>query len=131
MAGTKLDGAGVAKLRTLEDAQTMLQRVHGLVEQFAMAQKRAQPTTMYGMQIKRAATPLVGLLKPQFGLISDQVAALNLVASRGGNETARIRALREAVAMTRTALDVAAGRVKEQHAVEEEAREEGGGRRDE
>ena len=128
MAGTKLDGAGVAKLKTIEDALLLLQRVHGLVEQFALAQKRGQQTTMYGMQIKRAATPLVGLLKPQFGIISDQVAALNLVATRGGNEVARIRALREAVATTRTALEIAAGKVKEQHTVVEEEgqREEGG-----
>jgi hypothetical protein len=128
MAATKLDGAGVAKLKTIEDALLLLQRVHGLVEQFALAQKRGQQTTMYGMQIKRAATPLVGLLKPQFGIISDQVAALNLVATRGGNEVARIRALREAVATTRTALEIAAGKVKEQHTVVEEEgqREEGG-----
>ena len=124
MAGVKLDGAGVAKLKTLEEALVLLQRVHGLVEQFALAHKRAQATTIYGLQIKRAATPLVGLLKPQFGLISDQAAALNLVASRGGSDAMRVRSLRETVAMVRTALEIQTTKVKEQHAVEEEPAEE-------
>ena len=123
MAGIKLDGAGVAKLKTIEDALLLLQRVHGLVEQFALALKRGQQTTVYGMQIKRAATPLVGLLKPQFGLISDQAAALNLVASRGGSDAMRVRSLRETVAMIRTALEIQSTKVKEQHAVEEEETE--------
>ena len=125
MAGSKLDGAGVAKLKTIEDALLLLQRVHGLVEQFALALKRGQQTTVYGMQIKRAATPLVGLLKPQFGIISDQVATLNLVASRGGSDAMRVRSLRETVAMIRTALEIQSTKVKEQHAVEEEHAEGG------
>jgi hypothetical protein len=72
------------------------------------------------MQVKRALTPLVGLLKPQFGLISDQVAAMNLVAGRGGSETAKIRMLREGVGSIRQQLEIAIVRIKENHAVEEE-----------
>ena len=37
MAGTKLDGAGAAKMKTLESALVDLQGLHGLVEQMAMA----------------------------------------------------------------------------------------------
>jgi hypothetical protein len=127
MAGIKLDGAGIQKLRTLDDAGMQLQRLHGIVETYALALKRAQPTSLYSTQVKRALTPLVGLLKPQFGLISDQAAALNLVASRGGSETTKIRLLREGVGNIRQALEIAATRVRENHAVRgttEEAAEE-------
>jgi hypothetical protein len=120
MAGSKLDGAGVQKLKTLEEAQAQLQRLHGIVETYALAMKRAQPTSLYGMQVKRALSPLVGLLKPQFGLISDQVAALNLVAGRGGSETTKVRLLREGVGALRQAFDIAAVRVKENHMVTED-----------
>jgi hypothetical protein len=120
MAGPKLDGAGVQKLKTLEDALTQLQRIHGIVETYALALKRAQPTMNYGMQIKRALPPLAGLLKGQFGLISDQVMALNLVVSRGSNEQTRVRVLREGVGSIRQALDIATIRVKENHMEKEE-----------
>jgi hypothetical protein len=89
--------------------------VHSIVEQMAMALKRAQSTASFAMQLRRVATPLVGLLKAQFGMISDQVAAMILVATRGGNEQAKVRTLREGVAGVRTALEIAVAKVKEQH----------------
>jgi hypothetical protein len=119
MAGPKLDGAGVQKLKTLEEATTMLHRLHGLVETYAMSVKKSQPTAHYIQQIRRALPPMVGLLKGQFGTISDQVAALNLLATRGSNEQTRVRVLREGVGSIRLALDVAILRVKENHAVKE------------
>ena len=122
MAATKLDGAGVQKMNTLDAAAMQLQRLHGIVEAYALALKRNQPTSLYGMQVKRAISPLVGLLKPQFGLIADQAAALNLVAGRGGSETAKVRQLREGVGSLRQALEIAVVRTKENHAVEEEPR---------
>ncbi len=118
-AGPKLDGAGVQKLKTIEAAQTMVQRLHGVVEHYALALKRKQPTQLFGMQVKRALTPLVGLLKPQFGLIADQVAQMNLLSSRGGNEDAKVRNLREGVGALKQALDIAAVRVKDNHMVAE------------
>ena len=121
MAGITLDGAGIQKMKTLEEATTMVQRLHGVVEQYALAMKQKKPTTLFGMQVKRALTPLVGLLKPQFGLISDQVAQMNLVASRGGNETAKVRMLREGVGSLKQALEIAVVRVKSNHEVKEEA----------
>jgi hypothetical protein len=120
MAGPKLDGAGVQKLRTLEEATTMLHRLHGLVETYAIAVKKSQTTAHYIQQIRRALPPMVGLLKGQFGTISDQVAALNLLATRGSNEQTRVRVLREGVGSIRLGLDVAILRVKENHAVTEE-----------
>ena len=119
MAGPKLDGAGVQKLKTLEEATTMLHRLHGLVETYAMAVKKGQPTSHYVQQIRRALPPMVGLLKGQFGMISDQVAGLNLLATRGSNEQTRVRVLREGVGSIRLALDIATLRVKENHTVKE------------
>jgi hypothetical protein len=121
MAPSKLDGAGVQKMKTLDEALTQLQKLHGVVETFALALKRNQPTSLYGMQVKRALTPLVGLLKGQFGLISDQAAALNLVAGRGGSETTKVRQLREGVGSMRQAIEIAIVRVKDNHTVTEEA----------
>jgi hypothetical protein len=124
MAGVKLDGAGVQKMKTLEEANTQLAHLHAIVEKYALALKRTQPTSLYGLQIKRALTPLVGLLKGQFGLISDQVAALNLIAGRGGSETVKVRILREGVGQLRQALDIAAVRVRDHHTVKEAAAED-------
>lgn len=121
MAGPKLDGAGVQKMNTLDEAATQLQRLHGIVETYALALKRNQPTSLYGMQVKRAISPLVGLLKPQFGLIADQAASLNLVAGRGGSEVTKIRQLREGVGSLRQALEIAVVRVKDNHTVKEES----------
>ena len=126
MAGPKLDGAGVQKLKTLEEATTMLHRLHGLVETYAIAVKKSQPTSHYIQQIRRALPPMVGLLKGQFGMISDQVASLNLMATRGSNEQTRVRVLREGVGSVRLALDVATLRVKENHAVKETAEPQAG-----
>ena len=69
------------------------------------------------MQIVRAATPLVGLLKPQFGTVADVVSALLLVVSRGGGEQAKVRALREWVAQLRMQLEIAVTKTKEKHAI--------------
>ena len=120
MAGIKLDGAGIQKMKTLEEATTQLQRLHGVVEQYALALKQNKPTSLFGMQVKRALSPLVGLLKPQFGLIADQVAGMNLVATRGGAETAKIRMLREGVGSLRQQLEIAVVRVKSNHELKEE-----------
>ncbi|MDB4884965.1 MAG: hypothetical protein JWN79_403 [Gemmatimonadetes bacterium] len=120
MAGVTLDNPGIQKMKTLDEALVMVQRLHGVVEQYALSMKQNKPTSLFGMQVKRALTPLVGLLKPQFGLISDQVAAMNLVASRGGNEAAKLRMLREGVGQLRQALDIAVVRVKSNHAVKDE-----------
>jgi hypothetical protein len=120
MAGPKLDGAGVQKMNTLDEAATQLQRLHGIVETYALALKRNQPTSLYGMQVKRAISPLVGLLKPQFGLIADQAAALNLVAGRGGSEQSKLRQLREGVGSLRQAIEIAVVRVKDNHTVKDE-----------
>jgi hypothetical protein len=121
-AGMKLDGAGVQKMKTLDTAITQVQKLHSVVEHYALALKRKQPTNLFGMQVKRALTPLVGLLKPQFGIIADQVASINLLASRGGSEDAKVRNLREGVGALKQALEIAVVRVKDHHMVADEPR---------
>ena len=118
MAATKLDGPGTQKLKTLEEALHSLQTLHGLVERMAMDLKQQRPTTILALQVKRLSVPLQGQLKGQFAIIADQVSAMILTAGRGGSESIRVRSLREYVAQIRAALEIAVGKVKEQHAVE-------------
>ena len=123
MAGVKLDGAGIQKMKTIEEASIQLARLHGIVELYALTLKQNKPTSLFGSQIKRALFPLVGLLKPQFGLIADQIAALNLITSRGGADTAKVRTLREGVGSIRQQLEIATVRIKDIHKVIEEVKE--------
>jgi hypothetical protein len=116
--GTKMDGAGMAKMTTLEDALTHLQRLHAIVERMATAVRSQQDTGQHRQQLQRASAPLVTLLKPQFGMISDQVVQVNLITNRGGGDQMKVRALREAVAQVRTQLEIAMTRVRDQHTTE-------------
>lgn len=118
--GPKLDGAGHAKMETLDEATAQLQRLHGIVERMAVAVRTQQDTAQFGAQIRRAGSPLVGLLKGQFGMISDQVTAMLLIATRGGGDQHKLRALRESVAQLRTQLEIAATRTKEKHTIAED-----------
>ena len=122
-SGPKLDGAGVAKMETLDEATASLQRLHGIVERMAMAVRSNQDTAQFGMQLRRAASPLVGLLKGQFGMISDQVTAMLLIATRGGGDQMKLRALRESIAQIRIQLEIAVAKTKEKHALPEEPAE--------
>ena len=119
-SGPKLDGAGVAKMETLEEASAHVQRLHAMVERMAIAVRSQQNTAQFSAQIRRAGSPLVGLLKGQFGMISDQVTAMLLIATRGGGDQMKLRALREAVAQIRTQVEIAVAKTKEKHAVPEE-----------
>jgi hypothetical protein len=126
MAGLKLDSAGQNKLKTLDEALLHLQRIHGLVEQYAMALKRNQPTSVFVMNIRRQLPTLAANLKNQFGMISDQVTATNLAASRGASEAVRLRQLREGVAQVRQALEIAVTQTKDKHKVVEKGGAAGG-----
>jgi hypothetical protein len=120
-SGPTLDGAGMAKLETLETASAHLQRLHGIVEGMAMAMRAQQNTSMVGAQMRRAGSPMVGLLKGQFGMISDQVTALLLASTRGGGEQVKLRTMREGIAQVRTALEIAVAKTKEKHTVADPA----------
>lgn len=117
----KLDGAGLAKMQTLDDAMVQVQRIHGVIERMALAVRSNQDTSGFRGQISRASSPLVGKLKAQFGMISDQVAAMMLVLTRGGADQMRLRALREQIAQIRTALEISIAKVRENHTVDDGA----------
>src|SRR5436190_9412645 len=107
MAGaTKLDGAGMAKIKTLEEALTLYSRIHALTEQYGLAIKQNKPTIQYVMQIRRNLPSMAANLKNQFGMISDLVMAVNLGASRGASEVVRLRSLREGMAQIKQAIDI-------------------------
>jgi hypothetical protein len=110
-----MDGAGLAKMATLDQALTQLTRIHAIVERMAIEVRAQKNTAQMRQQVQRSATPLVGLLKGQFGMISDLVSALILVLSRGGSDQTRLRSLREFVAQIRTALEIAVTKTKELH----------------
>ena len=128
-SGPTLDGAGMAKMETLDAANAQLQRLHGMVEGMAMAMRAQQNTSQIGAQMKRAGSPMIGLLKGQFGMISDQVTALLLASTRGGGEQVKLRAMREGIAQIRTSLEIAAAKTKEKHIMTEAATEQPGSKR--
>lgn len=120
MAGPKLDGAGNVKIVTVHEAQVILQRCHGLVELMAMDVKGSRPITGGIAQLKRAATPLIGKLKGQFGMISDSVTAMLLAATRaGGGDQAKVRTMREFIASIRQQLEIAEKQILEKHSVDD------------
>ncbi|MEO6879051.1 MAG: hypothetical protein ABI205_11270 [Gemmatimonadaceae bacterium] len=124
-AGPRLDAAGTAKLKTLDDALLLLQRVNGLVEQYAIALKNGRPAGPFIQNVRRTLPSLSENLKGQFGMIADQVIAVNLSASRGASEMVRLRQLREGVAQIRQALEIAFAHTKDKHTIREEPSEKG------
>jgi hypothetical protein len=121
MAGPKLDGAGNVKIVTVHEAQVILQRCHGIVELMAMDVKGSRPISGGIAQLKRAATPLIGKLKGQFGMISDVVVAMLLASSRAsGGDQAKVRTMREFIASLRQQLEIAEKQILEKHALHKE-----------
>jgi hypothetical protein len=116
----KVDATGTVKLKTLDEGVLLLQRIHGLVEQYAVAFKRGQPTAAYVMNLRRQLPSLAANLKAHFSLIADDVLALNLATSRGSSEQTRVRLLREGVARIRTNMEIAAIQTRAKHQVQEE-----------
>jgi hypothetical protein len=122
MAGLKLDGAGIAKMKTLDEAILLLQRVHGQVENYAMAVRSNTPTGPFLFSIRRTLPTLAEILKGQFGLIADLVSTVNLTASRGASEGVRVRVLREGVGHMKQAIDIAVAQTKDKHAAKDDPR---------
>lgn len=123
MAGDKLESAGTIRLKTLDDALLLLARVHNIVEQYGLALKRNQPTSSYTMNLRRTLPTLAENLKSQFGLIAEQVLAVNLASSRGASEAMRLRALREGVAQIKQAIEIGITQTKDKYTVKAEADE--------
>jgi hypothetical protein len=119
MTQPKLDGAGAAKWDLLQEGLAGMTRVHGIVEQMALSVKRGEGAGKDVQRLKRAVTPLIGMLKGQYGAIADVLSAMLLAATRGGGDQTRLRVLRESVASVRFQLDAALTRVVEQHGEKE------------
>jgi hypothetical protein len=115
----KLDAAGLNKLKALDDALLLLQRINGIVEQYALALKRNQPASVYVQNVRRQLPTLAENLRGHFGSISDIAISVNLAASRGASEVMRLRVLREGVAQIRQAMDIAVIQTKAKHAIGE------------
>jgi len=122
-AGPKLDSVGTIKLVTLEEALLKLQSVHALVERMAVEAKGNKPISNLESQLKRAATPLQGMLKNQFSLIADLISSMLLISGRGTPGSQKVRAYREMVGQLKTQLEIAIIQVKAKHEVKEEAHE--------
>jgi hypothetical protein len=119
----RLDSLGHIKIQTLEDATLLLQRVNGLVEQYALAVKRGQSTMTLIAAIRRTLPTLAENLKNQFAAISEMITTLNLTTSRGASENIRVRALREGVAQIKQAIDLATLHTRDRHTVHDEDEE--------
>jgi hypothetical protein len=124
MASTRLDSQGLIKMKTLDEALLLWQRINGLVEQYAMAVKRGQTTQNFILSIRRALPTLADNLKSHFGMISDQILAVNLASSRGASENVRVRQLREGVAQIKQSIEIAMTQTKDRHAVRDEDEDE-------
>jgi hypothetical protein len=129
MAGPKLDGAGNVKIVTIHESQMILQRCHGLVEMMAMDLKGSRPINGGISQLKRAATPLIGKLKGQYGMIADIITSMLLYATRpgGGGDAAKVRMMRENIAAIRQALEIAEKKILEMHSVDAHAKADSAG----
>ena len=119
MAGIKLDGAGQAKMVTLEDSITLHQRIHGLVETYAISVKNNKPAGAILQNIRRQMPTLAAKLKGQFGMISDLVTAVTMQATRGSSEQMRVRQMREGVAAIKVQLEIALAQTIAKHEVKE------------
>ena len=119
MATQKIDGAGLAKLETLEHAVKDVQRLNTIIERMAQAHRASQPLLPFRQQIHRAATPVASLLKIQFGPIGDMLTNLILVSTRGGSDQQKVRLLRESIAQIRVQLEMAEARVLKDHSLKE------------
>jgi hypothetical protein len=117
MAGLILDSAGTIKLKVLDDALVVVQRLTGLAEQYAMAVKRGMPTGTMSHTIRRQLQTLAGNLKGQFGMISDAVTNVYITSSRGASEANRARAMKDGLAQIRQAIEIGMAHTKEKHAV--------------
>ena len=120
MAGIQLDGAGQAKMVTLDESMVIFQRCHALVEQYALSVKNNKPAVGFLNSIKRQMPALAFKLKGQFGMISDLVTAVHAASSRGAAEKMRVRGLQEGMAAIKVQLEIAIAQTIAKHEVVKE-----------
>jgi hypothetical protein len=120
MAGLRLDGAGTARMTTLDESVLLHQRIHGLVESYALAIKQNKPSGAILQNIKRQFPMLAGKLKGQFGMISDLVTSIAMQATRGSSEQMRVRQLREGMAAIKVQLEIAIAQTIAKHEMKDD-----------
>jgi hypothetical protein len=120
MAGLILDSMGTIKMGVLEKAMADVYRINGLVELLAMNAKAGKPCGSTLASIKRYLTTMAAQLKGQFGMISDAVTNVYISSSRGSNDQARARMLKEGLASIKQAIDIGITQTKQKHAVHRE-----------
>lgn len=99
--GSKLSAKAQQKLELLETARRKTDRLHNLVEQYAHSGQ-----DLFASQIARAATELGrALMAAGYGPMADYANQLGMGAKRGGATQSKYRALRDAVAQLRPAID--------------------------
>jgi hypothetical protein len=120
MAGIQLDGAGQAKMVTLDEAMVLYQRIHALTEQYALSVKNNKPASGFLNSIKRQLPALAAKLKNQFGMIADLATATYSAAGRGAAEKMRVRGLQEGMAAIKVQLEIAITQTIAKHEVVKE-----------
>ena len=120
MAGLILDSAGTIKLKVLEDAMLLVQRINALTEQLAANSKKGSPSTSLMQNIKRQLQTLAANLKTQFGMISDLVTNIYVSSSRGASDANRARVLKEGIGSMKQAIEIGMAQTKDKHAVHKE-----------
>jgi hypothetical protein len=125
MAGLILDSAGTIKMKVLEDALLLLQRLNGLVETYAINAKKGTPSASIVQNIKRQLTSLAANTKTQFGMLSDQVTNVYIASSRGASDAGRVRSLREGLAQIKQGIEIGVAQTIAKHQVGKHTKESG------
>jgi hypothetical protein len=121
MAKPTVDGQGQAKLEVLDAAAAIAQTIHGMIEKHAIAVRANNPVTAFPQQLKRAATPLVGMLRGQFKLLADLATDLILISGRGGgSEVAKLRMLRERVGQLKSGIELSVTSTLSKHTIKDD-----------
>src|SRR3954464_10985677 len=120
MAGLILDSSGTIKMKTLDDAVLMLQRLNGLVENYAISAQKGVPARAMVANIKRQLVTLAANLKTHFGMISDQVTNVYISSSRGASDAGRVRSLREGLAQIKQGIEIGMAQTTKKHGVEKQ-----------
>jgi hypothetical protein len=122
MAGLILDSSGTIKMKVLDDALLSLQKLHGLVENYAINAKKGTPSGSLVQSIKRQLTTLAANLKTHFGMVSDLVTNVYINSSRGASDQGKVRVLREGMASIKQAIEIGMAQTAQKHAVDRHAK---------
>ena len=131
MAGLILDSSGTIKMKVLEDAMLLLQRINGLTESYAINAKKGVNSSSIIQNIKRQLITLAANLKSHFGMISDQVTNVYINSSRGASDAGRVRTLREGMAAIKQGIEIGMTQTIAKHAAGKHAPEKPGDKKPE